>query len=202
MKKHILVFFFLFCGTGIYPVYAQSMSEDAVRGGVVWEQMIAKERTCQDASEGDYISLGSYFTSLFSGTPYGTLDGLIQSHIGFNEKQKLISALGKRFSGCDVAAPFPEKVLAFSPMSSMPREYDHSLLVILQLVVVSWIAFAVVSIVVAFKLLIHCFESYFLTLHQKKQQIHVVPFQETQKATLPKTRKKKSAPRKKKKTLL
>ncbi|GEM_PF-5769383 len=199
MKKNIVTFLLLLCVYGVHPLYAQSMSEDAIRGGVVWEQMIAKERTCQDVSEGDFISLGTYFTSLFAGTPYGSLDNLIQSRMDLSEKQMLISALGKRFSGCDIAAPFPAKALAFSPISSTPRAYDHSLLVILQLLVIAWVSFSVVSIVVALKILIHCFESYFLTLHREKHQKKQHASEEVQKITPRNIPKKKSvAPRKKK----
>ncbi|MDO8571070.1 MAG: hypothetical protein Q7R79_00135 [bacterium] len=168
MKKSIVTLLIIVCVCVVSPAYAQTVNEDVARGKVVWEQLLSEERMCQDLSDGDFSSLGAYLTSLFSGTPYGALDDLIQTRMAFGEKQALFTGIGKRLSECDVAAPFPPKALAFSPLQQMPIEYDRSFLVILQLVVVAWVAFAVVSIVVAFKILIHCLESYFLTTHPEK----------------------------------
>lgn len=177
--KFIILFGAFFFGS--YTAWGQTGNTDLlIEGGVLWQQVQAGERDCSNLSNQDFSLLGNFFLSLLRDTPYGTLDATLSQQLDRASYTILLSVFGKRLSGCDTSAPLPEGI-QFSPdqKDSLNKSTRSALLVMIQIIIIAWITFVIVSILVAMKLVFHCVQSYCIVggnaQKLEEQKEYVVP---------------------------
>ncbi|MCL5003758.1 MAG: hypothetical protein M1352_00635 [Patescibacteria group bacterium] len=101
--------------TGSASSSAQNSSEDAA-GKAIWDKLSAKQLNCKDLTDDDFDKLGDFFMGSMMGSSHDYMDNLMTQRLGQNGDRQMHIAMGRRLSGCDVNASFPQGYSYFMPM--------------------------------------------------------------------------------------
>ncbi|OGY25622.1 MAG: hypothetical protein A2Z24_01710 [Candidatus Woykebacteria bacterium RBG_16_44_10] len=141
-QKTIVFTFLLSLGAMLIlanPVFAQGMMGDNMLGNedvavsatsdhtaieeaegkALWEKFQAKELNCEDLSDEEFASLGEYFMGQMAGDRHEAMNNMMIQMMGEEDEKQMHAALGKRLSGCDASAAFPQNGIGFMPMMQM-----------------------------------------------------------------------------------
>lgn len=102
-------------GTGVSGDDSKAAAE-AAEGKIVWEKLQAKQLTCDTLTEEDFDLLGEYFMGNMMGISHEAMNEYMAQVAGEEAEAQMHVTMGKRMSGCDVAAAFPAGITGFMPM--------------------------------------------------------------------------------------
>jgi hypothetical protein len=136
MKKSILLFALLYTLTISHPVYAQMLgmaksststdtseaAQEEAEGKAVWDKLQSKEVTCKDLTDDDFDVLADFFMGNMMGANHEAMNEMMAERLGDEGETQLHVAMGKRLSGCDTSAAFPDGSNYFMPMLGMGHE--------------------------------------------------------------------------------
>ena len=91
-------------------------AREEAEGKVVWEKLQAKQVTCTDLSDENFGTLGEYFMGTMMGDSHAAMNAMMIQMHGEEWEERIHIVMGKRFSGCDTSAAFPEGASGWSPM--------------------------------------------------------------------------------------
>src|SRR3989339_2047081 len=107
----IFMFFVL-----LSPVNAQMMGgTDEAAGKAVWDKLQNKQVVCKDLKDDDFDVLGDFFMGNMMGSNYAYMNQLMTQRLGENGEKQMHITMGKRLSGCDTNASFPQGSNYFMP---------------------------------------------------------------------------------------
>ena len=88
-------------------------------GKELWNELQAKETTCENLNDEQYGVLGEYFMGQMAGESHAAMNAMmIQAH-GEDGEEQIHVVMGKRLSGCDTSAEFPSIRGGWMPMMNM-----------------------------------------------------------------------------------
>ena len=98
-----------------------STAQDEAKGKQIFDQLQAKQTTCQQLTDDDYDVLGDYFMGQMAGNTavHAQMNSRMTQMMGENGEKQMHIALGKRLSGCDTQAAFPTTNSGFFPMMGL-----------------------------------------------------------------------------------
>ncbi len=88
----------------------------ATEGKLIWDKLQNKETECQTLNDSDFGKLGEFFTQNMMGGRTEVMEKLMEERLGEEGEEQMNVVMGKRLSGCDATAQFPEGAGYFSPM--------------------------------------------------------------------------------------
>lgn len=88
-------------------------------GKVIWENIRDKKTSCDQLKDSDFKTLGDYFMGQMSGDSHEAMDQMMDQMMGEDNTDLMHIVMGKRLSGCDSAADFPQAGRGFLPMMQM-----------------------------------------------------------------------------------
>jgi putative membrane protein len=104
---------------GAIPANMNHTAQEEADGRVVWNKLQSKELSCAVTSEQNFETLGEFFMGQMMGNAHETMNDMITERMGEDGEAQMHSTIGKRLSGCDIAAPFPAQTIAHMPMMKM-----------------------------------------------------------------------------------
>ncbi|HLC94343.1 MAG TPA: SHOCT domain-containing protein [Patescibacteria group bacterium] len=116
----ILISFFIF--TRLAPVFAQEDNHTAreeIEGKAIWERLQNKQASCDNLSDDDFGALGEYYMGQMMGTSHEQMNQMMIQMMGEEGEKQMHISMGKRLSGCDTSAQFPQNEIGFMPMMWM-----------------------------------------------------------------------------------
>ncbi|MEK9156210.1 MAG: SHOCT domain-containing protein [Patescibacteria group bacterium] len=93
-----------------------STAADEASGKAVWEKLQNKTAECKDLSNDDFDALGDYYMGQMAGSSHQAMDKMMAWRLGEDGERQMYIAMGKRLSGCDPNAAYPDQVAGFWPM--------------------------------------------------------------------------------------
>ncbi len=99
--------------------YTATTSAEVAAGEAVWNKLAAKQVTCSQLTDSDFDSLGDYFMGRMMGASYSNMDQWMTQSFGEQGSTQMHVAMGKRISGCDTSAPYPQGGASFFPLMGM-----------------------------------------------------------------------------------
>jgi len=95
----------------------QTAQEEA-EGEVIWNKLQTKQLECKNLTDDNYEVLGEYFMGQSVGNTqrHAAMNQMMKSMMGEEGEKQMHITLGKRYSGCDVNAPYPQNGWGFVPM--------------------------------------------------------------------------------------
>lgn len=124
----IITFFLLLFSGARAPVGAQTISStdghtarEEKEGKKVWEKLQNKQITCDKLSEQEFGVLGEYYMGQMTGDSHEAMNTMMEQMMGKVGEEQMHVVMGKRLSGCDTSAKFPEGGTGFMPMMWMMR---------------------------------------------------------------------------------
>lgn len=125
MKK-LLIFLILFLSLLVFsrPSYTQGMmgrdqsstAQDEAAGKAVWDKLQNKQVICKDLKDDDFDVLGDFFMGNMMGSNHASMNQLMTQRLGQDGEKQMHIAMGKRLSGCNTNASFPQGSSYFMPM--------------------------------------------------------------------------------------
>ena len=100
------------------PTDNHTVREEA-EGKAIWEKLQAKQLECKNLTDDNYGSLGEYFMGQMMGSSHEAMNNMMEQMMGKEGEQQMHIAMGKRLSGCDTNAQFPQTGVGFMPMIGM-----------------------------------------------------------------------------------
>ncbi|TAL63402.1 MAG: hypothetical protein EPN85_00160, partial [Bacteroidetes bacterium] len=103
------------------PSSVSSTAEDEAKGKQIWEQLQSKQTNCSNLKNDNFEILGEYFMGQSVGNTerHAVMNQMMKSMMGDEGETQMHIALGKRYSGCDANAPYPQNGWGFMPMMWM-----------------------------------------------------------------------------------
>lgn len=139
MKKILAVIFFLFTLL-VMPagVFAQGMMgwtsspsgtvdssqtvQEEAEGKTIWDKLQAKQLECKNLTDDNFDVLGEYFMGQSIGNTqrHVLMNQMMKNMMGDTGETQMHITIGKRFSGCDTSAAYPQNGTSFiAPMMWM-----------------------------------------------------------------------------------
>ena len=84
-------------------------------GRQIWQNLQSGQTNCQNLSDGDYELLGEYFMGTMMGNSHEAMNAMLERRLGKEGEEQMHIAMGKRMSGCDTSASYPQS-FNFMPM--------------------------------------------------------------------------------------
>jgi putative membrane protein len=103
-------------GSGNVPAADDHTAREEAEGKAVWERLQVKETTCTELAAEDYEALGEYFMGRMLGSSHAIMNQMMMQRMGEEGEEQMHEVMGRRMSGCDVAAAFPAAGADFTPM--------------------------------------------------------------------------------------
>lgn len=96
---------------------SQTAQEEA-EGKAIWDKLQAKQIECKDLTNDNFDVLGEYFMGQSIGNTerHALMNQMMKNMMGDQGETQMHIALGKRYSGCDPNAPYPQNGWGFMPM--------------------------------------------------------------------------------------
>ena len=126
MKRFVILvvtFFLLFFLLRGIPTQAQTTSatdnhtaSEEAEGKVIWEKLQAKQLECKNLTNDNFEVLGEYFMGQMAGSSHEVMNNMMVRMMGEEGEREMHIAMGKRNSGCDTSAVFPQNGVGFMPM--------------------------------------------------------------------------------------
>ncbi|MBI1833345.1 MAG: SHOCT domain-containing protein [Candidatus Andersenbacteria bacterium] len=110
---------------GPLPIYAQAQqaadhtTREEAEGKEVWQQLQDKQLTCDTLSDEQFAALGEYFMGQMMGDSHAAMNQMMINMMGEEGEEQMHVVMGKRLSGCDPAAAYPNSGTGFMPMMNM-----------------------------------------------------------------------------------
>lgn len=102
------------------PVASSSdTAEEEARGKAIYDSLQAKQKICTDLKDADYELLGEYFMGQRLGGAHESMNNMMKFMLGEAGEEQMHVVMGKRLSGCDTAAAWPQSSFGFMPMFGM-----------------------------------------------------------------------------------
>lgn len=134
MNKHRLItllissVLFLF-SLPVASVYAQTnklnnssdnhTAREEAEGKKIWEQLQARETSCDKLSDDNFQALGEYYMGQMTGTSHEAMNTMMIQMMGEQGEKQMHVVMGKRLSGCNANAEIPQNGTSFMPMMWM-----------------------------------------------------------------------------------
>ncbi len=151
MKKTLFASIFIFTLALQTPVFAQGMmgqlntynmmgsnqnltgstqstdqtAADEAAGKDIWNKLQAKQVDCKSLTDDNYDVLGDYFMGLMAGGSHASMNDSMVRMMGADGEKQMHVAMGKRLSGCDTNAAFPEQYQQFSSQMPMMGGFNN-----------------------------------------------------------------------------
>src|SRR4030042_5930156 len=84
-------------------------------GRQIFQNLQSGQTSCQNLSDGDYELLGEYFMGTMMGNSHEAMNAMLERRLGKEGEEQMHIAMGKRMSGCDTSASYPQG-FNFMPM--------------------------------------------------------------------------------------
>lgn len=91
-------------------------AREEAEGKKIWEQLQAKETSCDKLSDDNFQVLGEYYMGRMTGTSHEAMNTMMIQMMGEQGEQQMHVVMGKRLSGCNVNAEIPQNGTSFMPM--------------------------------------------------------------------------------------
>ncbi|MBI2514845.1 SHOCT domain-containing protein [Candidatus Wolfebacteria bacterium] len=91
-------------------------AREEMEGKEIWERFQAKQIACGDLKDDNFGALGEYFMGLMLGQSHEAMNNMMIQMMGDEGEEQMHVVMGKRLSGCDVAAQFSGPAIGFMPM--------------------------------------------------------------------------------------
>ncbi|MBI2051581.1 hypothetical protein HYT33_02345 [Candidatus Roizmanbacteria bacterium] len=100
------------------PVFAQDnhTAREEKEGKIIWDKLQAKQITCDKLSDEDFERLGEYYMGQMMGDSHESMNMMMERMMGEDGEEQMHVVMGKRLSGCDTSAQFPQNGAGFMPM--------------------------------------------------------------------------------------
>jgi putative membrane protein len=92
---------------------------EEAEGKEIWEKMQKNEKKCADLTKEDFGALGEYFMGQMIGKLHPAMNAMMEEAMGKEGEEAMHTAMGKRLSGCDPSAAYPNEGIGFMPMMNM-----------------------------------------------------------------------------------
>lgn len=88
-------------------------AREEAEGKEIWEKLQAKELDCKSLTDGNYDSLGEYFMGQTIGNTqqHAAMNRMMTSMMGEEGEKQMHIVMGKRTSGCEPNAAFPQNMM-------------------------------------------------------------------------------------------
>lgn len=93
-----------------------STAADEAAGKAIFDKLQAKTTECKDLSDDDFDVLGDYYMGQMAGSSHQAMDKMMAWRLGDDGERQMHITMGKRLSGCDTNAAYPNQVSGFWPM--------------------------------------------------------------------------------------
>ena len=90
-------------------------AKEEQEGRQIFQNLQSGQTSCQNLSEGDYELLGEYFMGTMMGDSHEAMNAMLERRLGKEGEEQMHIAMGKRMSGCDTSASYPQG-FNFMPM--------------------------------------------------------------------------------------
>ncbi|HUX80830.1 MAG TPA: hypothetical protein VMV38_00715 [Candidatus Paceibacterota bacterium] len=97
------------------PYTATTTSSSDATGQALWNQLSAKQISCSQLTDADFDALGDYFMGSVAGNSHESMDQWMTQSLGEQGDTQMHITMGKRISGCDPTAVYPQGGTSFFP---------------------------------------------------------------------------------------
>jgi putative membrane protein len=105
-----------FSNSGVnWDEVAEHTLREEKEGKEIWDKFQAKEIACADLNDGQFGVLGEYFMGQMAGNSHTAMNVMLIQRLGEDGEEQMHIAMGKRLSGCDTSATYPQG-FNFMPM--------------------------------------------------------------------------------------
>lgn len=94
-------------------------AREEVEGEEIWNKLQEKQVSCEDLSDGDFASLGEYFMGQMMGEAHEAMNNRLIQMLGEEGEEQMHVVMGKRMSGCEPDAAFPQNMMGGGMMPMM-----------------------------------------------------------------------------------
>lgn len=94
-------------------------AREEAEGKEIWEKLQAKQLECKNLTNDNYAALGEYFMGQMVGSSHEAMNNMMVQMMGQQGEEQMHIAMGKRLSGCQPEAEFPQAGVGFMPMMWM-----------------------------------------------------------------------------------
>lgn len=98
-------------------------AREEAEGKSIWEKLQTKELTCKDLSDDNFGTLGEYFMGQMIGESHAAMNAMMIRMMGESGEEQMHVAMGKRLSGCDTTAQYPDMASNMPMMQVMMGGY-------------------------------------------------------------------------------
>src|SRR4030042_2932731 len=118
-----------FSNSGInWDEVAEHTLREEKEGKELWDKFQAKEIACADLNDEQFSVLGEYFMGQMTGNFHTAMNIMMIQRLGEEGEEQMHIAMGKRMSGCDTSATYPQG-FNFMPMMGgwpSPRGFNQN----------------------------------------------------------------------------
>lgn len=127
MNKYIVLaaIFTVFFG-GFFALAQSDVAAEEAAGKALWEKLKSQQVACAALSDADFELLGEYFMGTMLGTSHESMNEMMEQMMGREGEEQMHVVMGKRFSGCDTDAAYPQGGLGFMPFMHMGGGWSAS----------------------------------------------------------------------------
>ena len=105
-----------FSNSGVdWDEVAEHTLREEKEGKEIWDKFQAKEIACVDLNDEQFGVLGEYFMGQMAGGSHTAMNVMLIQRLGEDGEEQMHIAMGKRMSGCDTSATYPQG-FNFMPM--------------------------------------------------------------------------------------
>ena len=105
-----------FSNSGVdWDEVAEHTLREEKEGKEIWDKFQAKEIACVDLNDEQFGVLGEYFMGQMAGGSHTAMNVMLIQRLGEEGEEQMHIAMGKRMSGCDTSATYPQG-FNFMPM--------------------------------------------------------------------------------------
>lgn len=90
-------------------------AQEEQEGKQIWDNLKSGQASCEKLSDNDFELLGEYFMGTMLGDSHSAMNAMLERRLGKEGEEQMHIAMGKRMSGCDTSASYPQG-FNFMPM--------------------------------------------------------------------------------------
>ncbi|HBI17092.1 MAG: hypothetical protein UR60_C0021G0012 [Candidatus Moranbacteria bacterium GW2011_GWF2_34_56] len=94
-------------------------------GKELWDKFQAKEIACSNLSEEQFGVIGEYFMGQMAGDSHTAMNVMMIQRLGEEGEEQMHIAMGKRMSGCDTSAQYPQGFNFMPMMGGWSASFDE-----------------------------------------------------------------------------
>lgn len=122
----IIAFFLLLFSVGGVPSQAQTTAptdnhtvREEAEGKEIWGKLQSKQIECKNLTDDNFETLGEYFMGQRLGSSHEAMNTMMERMMGQQGELQMHIVMGKRLSGCDSSASYPNSGFGFMLMMWM-----------------------------------------------------------------------------------